>query len=154
MRLLPLIGLLTSSTLFAASSGTLTLSGTVAAVNSVTVVPNSSNNLSIDIVNGQTAFNVASVTEWSNSLLGYKIQLSSLNSGELKSGSVVGTTYTLSYDGSIYSTPSTTPTNVRSVNSLTQLTSHTSPVLITVIANPNALAGTFTDTVTISIVAN
>lgn len=144
---------------WAASSGTLNLSGTVAAVNSVAITPNGSNNTTLDILNGVSGLglNVATVAESSNDILGYIIQLSSINAGKLErngTDTVNMTPYQISYDGGAFAQPSSSPTTVKTVSSLTGLTSHNSAVLIKVNAAPSAVAGSYSDTLTISIVGN
>ena len=139
---------------FAASSATLTVSGVVALVNDISVTPNGTNNTSLNIVGGETAKNVASVVETSNNAQGYVIQMSSANGGKLKSSSNnQQTSYTISYGGGSYAAPNTNPTTVKTVNSLTGLTSNTSQVAINVTALPTASAGTYSDTITFAISA-
>ena len=140
----------------AASSGTLQLSGTVAAVNDLVVTANASNNTSLNILSGETAKNVASVAETSNNGSGYTISLSSVNGGQLKhaTNATKKTNYTVSYGGGSYNQPSTTPTTVKSVSSLGALTTNTSQVLVTVTALAGAPAGTYSDTLTLTIAAN
>jgi hypothetical protein len=142
----------------AASSGTLTLSGNVAAVNDIVVTPNGTNNTSLNITSGETGKGVASVAESSNDLNGYKITMSSANGGQLQlaGNSAKYTTYQISYAGGSYVTPplSASPVTVKSVNSLSALTTATSTVAVNVTAYPTALAGTYSDTVTFSIVGN
>jgi len=150
MRLL-LVMLLIARAGYAATSGTLILQGTVASVNSISIVP--SNNLTLNILNGESAKNVAAVTEVSNNPLGYTISLSSANAGALKNGSIVGTAYTLSYDGGAYLGPLVTPVTVKTVGPLSALVNNISNILINVVANPTTLSGTYSDTVTLAITA-
>jgi hypothetical protein len=142
----------------AASSGTLTLSGNVAAVNDIVVTPNGNNNTSLNITAGETGKSVASVLESSNSITGYKIMMSSANAGQLQLAGNTSkyTTYQISYAGASYVTPpaSSSPVAVKNVSSLSALTTATSAVAVNVTAYPTALAGTYSDTVTFAIVAN
>jgi hypothetical protein len=151
-----LISTVTTVSALAASSGTLTVSGTVATVNDISITPNGSNNTTLNITAGESAKNIAAVSETSNDILGYKINLSSANAGELQNASDVTkkTTYTISYNGGSYVTPSNTPAQVKNVSSLAALTTNTSQVLINVVAFPGAVAGTYSDTITLAIVAN
>jgi hypothetical protein len=157
LSILSLSALLASAAV-AASSGTLTLSGTVAAVNDISISANGSNNTSLNILNGETGKNVASVTESSNDLNGYKIQMYSANGGQLQLAGQPSkhTTYQISYGGGTYTTPplAASPATVKNVSSLSTLTNATSPVMVNVAAYPSALAGTYSDTVTFAIIGN
>ena len=151
----PIAALATSG--FAASTGTLNLSGVVAVVNDISVTANAQAS-TLDIVGGETNLTVATAQESSNNLAGYTIQLYSNNGGELQNGSDASkkTGYQLSYDGGSMITPplSSSPATVKSVNSLSGLTTNTSDIKINVTPYATAPVGTYTDTVTLSIVAN
>lgn len=144
------------SSAFAASSGTLLLQGTVSSVNDIVVTPNTANNTSLNIVDGETGKNVASVLETSNNLAGYSISISSATGGELRHtvDASKKTTYKISYDGNTSVTPSISGTTVKNVSSLSGLTNDTSDVAVDVDAFATAPAGVYSDTLTISIVAN
>jgi hypothetical protein len=154
----PLLIAMTTASAHAASSGTLTLSGTVAAKNDVTIAPNGTNNTTLNILTGETGKNVATVTETSNDLNGYKIQMYSANGGQLQLAgqSSVQTAYQVSYAGASYVTPplAASPVTVKNVSSLNGLTSTPSAITVNVTAYPTALAGTYSDTVTFAIVGN
>ncbi len=141
---------------FAASSGVLTLSGTVDLVNDIVITPNGTNNTSLDIVNGETAKLVASAAETSNNASGYTVEISSLNGGELRHATDASkkTVYQISYDAGTYAQPSVTPAAVKTVASLPGLTTDNSDINVNVTAFPSAIAGTYSDTVTIAISAN
>lgn len=147
---------LLSQQALAATTGTLNLSGTVAVVSELTVTANGSNNSSLDIVNGESNKLVGSATETSNNLAGYKIKLSSTNGGELRNttDSSKMTTYKVSYNGDTPATPSTTATTVKNVSSLGALTTEISEIRVDVDAASTAAAGTYTDTLTLSIESN
>jgi hypothetical protein len=86
---------------FAATTGTLVLSGTVPALLSITVTPEAiAAALPLDTT--QTNTLVAVVNEKSNSNTGYKVNISSDNEGLLIHDSVLSSTiaYTLKYNGS------------------------------------------------------
>jgi hypothetical protein len=140
----------------AASSGTLTLSGTVSTLNDILITPNGSNNLNLNITGGESGKNVAAVQESSNDPLGYKINLKSTNAGQLQlsTDATKFTAYQVSYDGGSFVTPTASDQAVKTVSSLTQKTVYTSQLSVNVTALPNALAGTYSDTLTVSIVAN
>lgn len=141
---------------FAASTGTLLLQGTVAAVNDIVVTPNTPNNTTLDIVAGESGKNVASVAETSNNLNGYKIFISSPTGGFLvnTSDAAAKTSYKISYDGATAVTPTVAPLEVKNVTSLTGLTTDNSAVAADVTAFTTAPAGLYEDTLTVSIVAN
>ena len=139
----------------ASPSGTLTISGIVALVNDITVTANS-NATALNITGGESAKLVATVVESSNDVNGYQIKMASANGGFLVNGSASSqkTAYKLGYDGSASATLSSAGTVVKSVNSLSGLASHTSNVNVDVTAMPLAVAGTYSDTITVTIVAN
>lgn len=140
----------------AASTGTLLLQGTVAAVNDIVVTANSPNNTTLNIVAGESGKNVASVAETSNNLNGYKIFISSPTGGFLvnTSDAAAKTSYKIAYDGVAAVTPTVAPLQVKNVTALTGLTTDTSAVAADVTAFATAPAGLYEDTLTISIVAN
>ena len=140
---------------FGATTGTLSLSGTVASVNEIVVHPNA-NAVNLNITGGETGTLVSTVDETSNNINGYTITMFSLNSGKLQLSPTKYTNYTISYDGGSFIAPpaSSAPVTVKTVSSLTGLTTDTSNVNINVSAYPTALSGGYTDTITFSIVAN
>lgn len=146
---------LLGSSAFAVSSGTLTLRGTVAAVNDIVITPNG-DNLLLNITAGETNKLVASAAETSNNLLGYKIFIASPTGGELRntSDATKKTTYKISYNGAAAVTPTVGGVQVKNVASLTGLTTANSNVNVQVTAYATAPAGTYEDTLTLSIQAN
>ncbi|MGE3260668.1 MAG: hypothetical protein AB7K68_02705 [Bacteriovoracia bacterium] len=154
---LPLLALfLSTSAANAASSGTLLLSGVVPLVNDIAITANGSNNSTLNISGGETAKLVASVSETSNNSSGYTVTLSSANAGQLKlaSDATKKTAYQISYNGGSYVSPAVSPATVKTVSSLGTLTTNSSPVRVNVTAFANAPAGTYSDTITLAIVAN
>ena len=153
------VGLI-ATTSYAASTGTLLLQGVVAPVNTITVVQTAlqlSNATSLNITGGEVAKDVASVDESSNNLNGYKIFMRSGNGlSKLVHGSDASksTAYTISYDGGPYKTLTAVNQEVKDSGLLSGLTPDTSAVAVNVTAYPSAPAGTYSDTVTISIIAN
>lgn len=151
MKIIVLMFLSISS--FAATSGTLLLQGSVAEDNSVTITPTGTNNISLDIISGESAKLIASVSETCNNALGYKIKLQSLNNGSLLNNAA-SVAYTISYSGGSYQTIPNTPLQVKNISSLTQKTTNNSEVRISITATPNAVSGTYSDTLTLSIEGN
>jgi hypothetical protein len=149
-----IMSLLISSSVFAASSGTLLLKGTVLVSSDVVVVP-LAKATTLNVTTGEVSTSVANVNETSNNRLGYKINLTSANGGKLKLTTDVTKTisYTMDYAGKVL-TLSTTAQTAKTVSSLSAKTTSTSLVKITTTGNINALGGDYTDTVTISIVSN
>jgi hypothetical protein len=145
---------LTNSAL-AASTGTLLLKGTVGVVNHIVVTANG-DNLFLNITGGESAKLVGSTSETSNNLAGYKILISSSTGGELRhtADAAKKTTYQISYDGATAVTPTVAGAVVKNVNSLTGLATDSSDIKTTVVAYPSAPAGTYQDTLTLTIQAN
>lgn len=145
-----------STAAFAASSATLILQGTIGAVNDITVAANGSNNTTLNIASGETAKNVGTATETSNNILGYKITISSPTDGQLRNqtDSTLFTTYKVAYNGAAAVTPTVAGVVVKNVAALTALTTATSAIAVDVVALPNGAAGTYMDTLTVSIQAN
>ena len=140
---------------FAASWDTLLIQGTVALVNEIKVNPEAKA-IDLDILLGEVGTKIAVVDETSNNLDGYTIQMSSANDGVLwnTEDNSKSTPYELSYDGAAYAAPTSVAATVKTVASLTGLTTNNSDLLINLTAFPTAPAGVYTDTLTFSIVAN
>ena len=154
-KILILAVLAFSSAVFAASTSTLLLEGTVVAVNEININAEAvATNL--NILQGEIGVKVAIVEETSNNIAGYVIQMSSLHAGKLQHAidNTKSTPYQLSYNGGAYSSPTTIPVTVKTVNSLSGLTTSDSDVLINLTDYPTAIAGVYSDIVTFSIVAN
>ncbi len=147
--------LLASSVVLAASTGTLLIQGSVALVNDITITANS-NATSLSITGGESNKLVATVSESSNNLNGYKIFLKSVNASKLMntSDNTKFTGYTISYNGGSAVTLTTTDQEVKNVSSLSGLTTNSSNVNVNVTSYASAPAGTYNDTITVSIVAN
>jgi len=159
MKLLSLSALaliLAATQAFAADTGTLLLQGVVQATNNIVVTPNGTNNTTLNITGGENNKNVATVTETSNNLTGYKINAKSTNGSELRHSAQanVKTTYTLSYNGGTAVSLGTNYQTLKNVNNLNGNTTANSNVVVNVAALANAPAGTYSDTVTFQIVSN
>jgi len=151
-----LLAATTTQSAHAADTATLLLRGIVAVVNNIEVTPNGSSNLNLNITGGESSKLVAAVVETSNNVTGYKINVKSLNQGELRHtvDATRKTTYRLGYNGQTPIALTQNYQQVKSVTSLNGLTAASSPVVVDVQALPNAVAGTYEDTVTFQIVAN
>lgn len=154
-KLLLAVTLLLTTQLQAADTGTLLLTGTVAPINDIIVTPNNSA-VNLNITGGEVNKLVAVATETSNSLTGYRILARSLNSSKLVNtvDSNYNAQYTFSYNGSSAVALADTDQVVKNISSLSGLTTQTSDIKVNVNAAPNLPAGTYSDLVTISIVAN
>ena len=142
---------------FAATSGDLILSGTVAPVLSLSVSP--SGNTNLDIENGETGKQVATVDEECNDPDGFTVKAYSTNGSSLvhEDKSTLSTAYTLSYDGGPNQSLGAGPAGAISLKSSGDLTvkySNVSNVKVNVSAYTNAPAGVYSDTVTFLIEAN
>lgn len=142
-------------TSYAADTGTLILSGVVLSSCNLVITPNGSNNTTLNITGGEVSKLVANSLETCNNLTGYKINLKSANAGELRNAVVpsLKTTYTLTYGGQTV-TPTTNYQEVKNVTVLNAPAIATSAINATVAAYPAAMAGTYSDTVTVQIVVN
>jgi len=150
-----LLSILLALTAQAADTGTLILSGTVVSACNLVVTPNGANNTTLNIVSGDANKLVANVQETCNNATGYKINVKTVNGGELRHTSVpsLKTTYTLTYSGQTV-TPTTNYQQVKNVTVLNSPANVTSTVHVSVAPYAAALAGTYSDTVTFQIVAN
>jgi hypothetical protein len=148
-----LVGLLTASSVFAATSGTLLLKGSVPAVLSITVSPETlASTLPLDATLVDSK--VATVNEASNSNTGYQVSISSANQGQLVHESVVSSSinYSLKYDGSavnLATGESFAFSTAASVNINKDLN-----ISYTGVSHENLIQGDYADTVTLTISAD
>lgn len=135
---------LVSATALAAPSGTVQLRGTVAQACNPTVIDARA---SLDLASGETNRKVATVVETCNVATGYRVEVSSSN-GALQSSS--GTvTYDVGMDGA------TSPANQTLVITRDGARfGYMSDVTVTVSPSDTRVAGTYIDTLTVSIIAN
>lgn len=138
----------------AATTGNITLQGVVPAVVSVTVTGQGTYN-ALDLTTTQTNLTVANVQEQSNDGLGYKVTAASTNSGQLKNGAIDQVTYTAKYNGTSF-TLSSTAVTVTTQGAQAVIVNVTKPLTISYIGTPNVslMSGTYSDTLTFTIVAN
>lgn len=142
-----------SASVFAATSGTLILKGTVPALLSISVTPEAlASTLPLDTT--QVDSKVATVNEVSNSNTGYQVSISSANQGKLVH-ETVGTSsinYSLKYDGSsvnLSTGEDFTYATAASVNANKDL-----DISYTGVSHGNLIQGDYADTVTLTISAN
>ncbi|TWB47563.1 spore coat protein U domain-containing protein [Nitrospirillum viridazoti] len=127
----------------AGASGTIQLNSTVAQTCTVSVTDAGTQ---LNILTGSNAVTVGSVVETCNDGAGYQISVQSANGGTLKSNATGAqpVSYTPIYDGQ------SSGSSVNVVRSSAQF-NKTATVAVTVPANAQAIAGSYTDTLTITI---
>lgn len=140
---------------FAATSGSLSVTGMIAVVNDLSV-SSYSEATNLDIIGGENGTLVADISELSNNPDGYTIQLTSTNNGKLinTTNSIYQVSYQISYDNGAYLSPINTPNTVKNVYFLNQKTTDVSPIKIRFSPYVNAGSGSYEDSITLSIVAN
>lgn len=138
----------------AATSDDLKLKGKVPKKLSILVIPEAIA-LNLDLETTQTALEVASVNEKSNSNSGYKIEADSLNDGKLVNQDDItqSITYSMTYDGNAVDL--TTTDEVKNVAS-SGVYDNNSVVEIAYVGAPHEtrVEGNYTDTITFTISAN
>lgn len=127
-----------------ASAATLDISGTVAAQCSVSVTDLG---VSLDLVNGETARNIATISETCNDPNGYVVSFSS-SDGQLNGPTGYDVGYSINYD----------TLSAADLGAATQSVAHAAPawnnsntLQANLAGNSQLAAGTYTDTITISI---
>lgn len=156
-----LLVLLSSAALFAGTTGSLTLTGTVNGVLDIQVTPDAAAS-NLDLATSQADLNIATVVEKSNKVDGYTVELESANAAAggssqatLESSDANNSdtlNYTLTYDG----------VNVTFVNGVAQVTDSTSTtsaagvsktLAISYTADASLTEGSYSDTITLTIAA-
>jgi spore coat protein U-like protein len=141
----------------AATTGTITLQGTVAQSCNITVTPQTGYN-ALDLSTSPTSLNVATVNETCNDPKGYTVSMTTANgttTGVLK-GAIAGNpdtvTYNVTYNGSAVTLAGSTAT-VTNVTAKTAAAGVTKNLNIAYTGNSNLGADTYTDTLTFTITA-
>lgn len=138
----------------AATTGTLTLSGTVAPSYAITITPNAAAT-SLDIAGGETNTQVAVVNEQANSDAGYVIRISSATDGYL-AHDTIGTekvAYTVRYGGGGAVAPTTVSQVFKTSGALSSPANVNSTVTISFSGRAGAASGIYSDTLTFEIAA-
>lgn len=151
---LSLVALATNA--FGTSRASLFLTGEIDLITNLFVNPVIGGATSLDIVAGETARLIATVDEESNNAAGYRIDMESVNAGNLQSAGGSNVPYTISYDAAPPIAPGAvgTPAVAKTTGALTGLTTATSNVSITFAAAPaTSPAGAYTDTLIFTMVA-
>ena len=144
---------------FAQASATLTISGTVAPINTITIASQTGYN-ALDLVNNASAKLVGIATETSNDKLGYKVTLSSLNAGTTAQaflkGAISGNAdimnYSISYGGTAVTLASGSAV-VTSVAARTGSSGVPKNIAVT-FTGAWLTADTYSDTLTLTIAGN
>ena len=139
----------------AQTSAPLVISGTVALINTAVINPLPESQ-ALNILDGEINRLVATVVETSNNPKGYRILVSSANGSRLVHTTQPRATvpYTLSYGGAPAVTLQKFNQELKRVPSVDGLVTNTSEVRVTLDKLPQALVGTYNDTVSISISAD
>ena len=142
-----------TTTVFAATTGTLLLKGIVPRLVNITVTAETiAANLPLDTTQSNTK--VATVNEQSNSNTGYKVTVSSANAGKLVHQSVASSNvaYTLRYNNAavnLASAQTITYSSSASVNANRNV-----DISYTGVPHENLIEGNYQDTITFTIAAN
>lgn len=137
----------------AASKGSLYLVGKIKVLVDIYVDPVLGSADTLDVVNGETSRLIANVQESTNNKAGYRIEMTSVNAGNLKhSDGTSQVAYTIAYDGGTAAAPGAVGTPV-TVKTTAAAGTDTSPVNINITGVPAAAAGVYTDTLIFAIVA-
>ncbi len=145
------LGTLGEPNLYAATTGSLSVSGAVAAATAVVVTPTAGAS-SLNLATTQTNLNIGSVQEINNTTLGYALKVASTNAGKLKNGTLGSVNYTAKYNAVTFTLSATPQTITASAPAIT-VVNVTKPITISYTGVPaqNLMQGTYTDTLTFSI---
>ncbi len=140
-----------TSASWAASTGSITISGVVPQHTDIIVTPVAGYN-ALDLATTATDLSVANVTEKNNTALGYKVTLSSANAGALKNGTAGSIAYTAKYNSTSV-TLSATPTNITTSPAASSVVNVTKAFKIsyTGVDTTTMMQGTYSDTLTFTI---
>lgn len=99
MRKIALVAMLSASTVYGATTGTLNLTGTIASSVAIVVTPDA-NATGMDLTANQTDMQVAVVTSTSNSVGGYRIDAKDANGSTIKHATLADNVpFTIKYNG-------------------------------------------------------
>lgn len=153
MKKIALLGVFVLTAAHGATTGNLLLKGSVPALLSITVTPESlATSLPLDTT--QSAAKVASVNEQSNSNTGYSVSISSSNQGKLvhESVSASAINYSLAYGGNVIDLESGDSFVYASPESVD--TDKDIEISYTGVPHEDLIQGNYMDTVTFTISAN
>lgn len=136
---------------FGATTGSLTLSGSIPVAVAITITGQAGYN-TLNLTANAVNQVVAVVNESSNDPLGYVVKLTSANAGKLMNGANQ-LTYTARYNGTAV-VLSLTPQTVTNVASQVAIVNANKNFDISFTGSSSLMAGTYFDTVTVTIQAN
>lgn len=145
---------ITSTSVFAATSGSLLLQGIVAKKVSI-VVTSQAVASALDLETSQSDLKVASVNEKSNSKTGYKVTITSANLGKLKrtDGAEVFS-YTLKYGGAAVGLSTSAGTVFTNSSASSVNVNKDLAISYSGVAGETMVEGTYADTLTLNIASN
>jgi hypothetical protein len=141
---------------FGDDRASLYLAGEIEVITNLFVNPTIGTTDTLDILGGETARTIATVDEVSNNAAGYTISMESTNGGELThNNGTDNVAYTIGYDGVATTAPGAlgSPVVIKTSGALTALTTDSSIVTITFPASAAGVAGAYTDTLILNMVA-
>jgi hypothetical protein len=148
------LGLTGAGSAIAATTGQITISGSIPAYTAIVVSPVAGYN-SLDLSTTATDKNVATVTEINNTTTGYTVKLASANSGSLKNGSLGSVAYTAKYNGTAVTLSSTAVTVTKQSSQTSVVNANKNFSISYTGVDPTTLmVGTYSDTLTFTITAN
>ena len=151
--LLIVVSTTAAASAFAATTGGITLQGTIAPATAITVTGTAPYN-SLDLNTTQTNLLVANVREVNNTSTGYTVKLSSANNGLLANGAADSIAYTATYNDSAVSLTSTPVAVTQSApQNVVVNTQKPFKISYTGVTDDSKMAGSYTDTLTFTISA-
>ena len=149
-----LVAVLLSAPAIAATTGSITISGTVPAATAIVVTGSTGYN-NLDLAATATNLQVATVNETNNTTNGYTVTVASTNAGQLKNGTLGSVTYTAKYNSTAFtlSNAAAQVTNAPAANAIVNV-SKPLTISYTGAAAGTLMTGTYSDTLTFTIAAN
>lgn len=149
-----ILGSLLGKFAFSASSGSITLSGSIPTATHIVITATTGYN-SLSLTTGATNQVVASVREINNTSAGYNVTLSSANAGLFKNGSVGQIAYTARYN-SVNVNLTTLPQTITTQGSQSSIVNVVKDfdISFTATAEDTVMSGNYSDTLTFTITSN
>lgn len=153
LLLLPFVFLLYSYA-HSATTGSITISGTVPSATAIVVTPSLGYN-NLNLTTTVSDLVVCQVREINNTVNGFNVTLSSANSGQLKNGTLGQKAYTAKYNGSSV-TLTASPVNITTQGSQTGIVNQLKDFSISYTGSPSEdyMQGTYSDILTFTIQSN
>jgi hypothetical protein len=152
-KYLLLSSLFMSYGIFAATTATLQLKGTIAPILSIAIAPETiATSLPLDT--SQTNTKIATVTERSNNSNGYSVTIVSTNLGKLVRNATTFVNYTMTYDNQVISLGSPSGSTFSNVFTNAAPVNKDIKISYTALNENLAVSGDYVDVVTFTITAN